>query len=137
MTQTPDTVTLFGGKQAAGYSKSGQFTASRGLEEYIVYQLSSVPLNTTLNFQLNNPFPVLVIALRVGLVDTAIINWTLFNSLGGVLYTGLSDKTVYLPVGVPIPENARFQLNSNKAIPEGRIIVRRIAAQFQLVTGAL
>lgn len=137
MTQTSDSVILFGGKQAAGYSQNGQFTAARGLEEYVTYQLSSIPQNTTLNFQLNNLFPVLVIALRVGTVADAQINWTLFNSLGGVLYTGLSDKTVYLPVGVPIPENARFQLNSNKAIPEGRIIVRRIAAQFQLVTGAL
>ena len=135
MSQTSDTVVLFGGKQAAGYSLDGKFTAAKGLEEYVVYQLSSIPQNTTLNFQLNNPFPVLVIALRVGSVSNAVINWTLFNSLGGVLYTGLSDKTIYLPVGVPIPPLARFQLNSDKAIPEGRIIGRRIAAQFQLIAG--
>lgn len=138
MIQTTDSVTLFGGKQAEGFSYEGKFVASRGLEHYITYKLSSQLGNTVKQYALNNSYPLLVIALRVepGYIGT--IDFEVFDSLDAVIYTGkLNGNPVYLPVGVPVPVNARFTMDTNVYdVNEPAIIARRISAEIIPIVGS-
>lgn len=140
MSQVSDTTILYGGKLAEGFTFDGKFVATRGLEQFIVYKLSSQAKGTVRKYVLNNPFPILIVAVRTESSQIGTVDYTIYDANDSVLYTGeISGNNAYYSLQIPIPVNSKIVLDTNGVydIQEPAIIARRISVEVIPIVGAV